>query len=210
MNYFILLCLIFTFCNQNIFASDGSDATRAKQTIGLSLIPIGYGPNPSLALGATFNLYISKDTILDFEFIQSGSMTSDIFTSNKVTLLNESYGIHVRQFLTSSFYIKLGVDQRTVDYKYETYNGTVYTENTTFSVVATSGLFSIGNEWQLKNFILGIDWIGVSVPINSEVTKEYISSTATATQTSDLRSAENLKLKTSIPIVLRLIVGFSF
>jgi hypothetical protein len=70
---------------------------------------------------------------------------------------------------------------------------------------------NIGNQWQFKNFTLGCDWVGVTLPLSKKYSNESVATTGNlATEQQENEDAkEDLTERTQINL-LRFYLGASF
>jgi hypothetical protein len=78
-----------------------------------------------------------------------------------------------------------------------------------FKGTSVAASFGLGNQWQIKNFTLGADWISFSQPISTNITSEQIYDNTTYAQQS-MDDAQNTYLKSSYFQFVRFYVGASF
>lgn len=76
-------------------------------------------------------------------------------------------GTHYKRYVGNSFYYRAGLDVRDIAIRY---NGALRYITSTRDIAATSDLtaaFVIGNQWQWPRFTLGVDWVGLNIPVTN-------------------------------------------
>ncbi len=187
-----------------------SESERSNQNVSLSLNVQGYGPNQGLNLGGYLSLYLSTNTILDFEYMLGGPVYTTLLYETINVSIN-SYGASIRRFLGNSFYVRLGGGIKTASYVYQKEDPVtrIRTERGRFNGTANYLMISLGNQWNLGAFTIGCDWIGFSTTQSSQI-QEVIPATASASDVSHIKNAEEQYLKLGVPIVTRFYLGFGF
>lgn len=163
-----------------------------------------------VAQGLNFAYFIDRDLQLQAE-IAGGVYTEgswDIFNigyrDRKRTEMR-SYGVHLKSFVSNTFYLNYGLDWREYDYQYSN-SGT----EAAFGSQSLNASLLIGNQWQWKNFTLGCDWVGWSQPVAfQKITSENLQ-TNSFYERRDLDRAEDNSLWRGQLQGLRLYVGASF
>jgi len=134
----------------------------------------GAGPSNSGSQGLSASYFLSRNTQVLIEAMGNSSNVG--FWGSRYEVKTNSAGVHLKHFTGNSFYLRTGIDYRTVDYKYN-YNsifGSDYYVKRSFKGNSLAAALAIGNQWQWGNFTLGCDWIGLSAPVASTVYDEKL------------------------------------
>lgn len=167
----------------------------------------GAGPNGSTQSAAIVGYHLDRNSVVQAEFGGGGySQSGGLFANHKFNLSGNSYGVHYKKFFSNSFYVKAGVDYRSIDYSY-TYGFSGYTES--FQGDSFAAGLVIGNEWQWDNFNLGCDWVGMSMPFSSNVVSQNYASNDSFYQ-KELKDAQQRYLKDTFTQGLRFYIGYTF
>jgi hypothetical protein len=78
----------------------------------------GAGPNGSSQSAAIVGYHLDRNSVVQAEVGGGGYSQSGLFANQKFSLSGNSYGVHYKKFFSNSFYVKAGVDYRTIDYSY--------------------------------------------------------------------------------------------
>ncbi len=167
---------------------------------------VGYGPAASELKGVHLGYFVDPNTQLQLEI--TGGTNPLIWGSSGHSITSYVVGTHVKLFTGNSFYLKLGIDYRRIDYRYEDpVLGSNY-EKTSFLGNTLGAAFLIGNQWQWQNFTFGADWIGLSGPLVWQI--ESSGSVGTNPNIRRRDKDEDRYLKENVIILSRLFVGASF
>lgn len=150
---------------------------RRDKNFSLTANLIGVTHN-LITTGISFGKYLNSNSLIVIE------LSSGFYDSNSYSLLDYSYSYHAKgqlvglywkNFAGNSFYTKLGVENNRVAYNYRSnisgFSSDVKYERS-FEGTATSAAFTLGNQWQWRNFTLGCDWAGVSIPLSSSTSND--------------------------------------
>jgi hypothetical protein len=121
----------------------------------------------------------------------------------------QSLGLGIKNFIANSFYYTGSLNYRQIEYSEAENFGSIYDYAYDFSGNATTGDFSIGNQWHWQNFTLGCDWIGLSVPLASSIDSETVSGNIAEAQ-DNLDYAQSNFLKSFTVRLLNFYLGASF
>lgn len=186
---------------------DTSEANRVGKKFSVIMEPVGIGPMGLPEAGINGAYYINRNDLIQLEL---GYAAYEGDTSSYGGLDYKRAGLHYKHFAGNSFYIKTGLDYRTI--KYSTlwgHNDGTVSKNYELEGNALSMGFVIGNQWQWENFLLGCDWFGTSVTVASNVTRSEIALPGSYTS-NEMHSEEARFLKESKLQFLRFYVGYSF
>lgn len=127
----------------------------------------GRGPFYGNAHGLALGKFLDTNTVLSLEWVASSGGEVINFASAK----QWAVGVHLKRFMGNSFYVKGGLDYFQVDFKYERNPGPTdaYSSRGRFDAEVLSAGLVIGNQWQWEMFTLGVDWVGLSLPVWSQV-----------------------------------------
>lgn len=181
-----------------------------KQFMALGNI-IGIGPQFTSGAGASIGYYVDSNSILflDVAYTQKDSRTEQTDTG---TLLNMwSAGVHLKQFVGNSFFVKFGIDHRDVFFNYESRNNFREVESAQrFRGTTTVAAFAIGNQWQLKHFTFGFDWGTFLIPLFYQLNDRAFLGPMGPYTRSDLAKEEDRYLKSYGFQALRVYFGGSW
>lgn len=191
---------------QTIVYKDSSEHNRMNKKWMAQWQLFGIGPNGTAESALIAGYHLDRNSILQLEAGNGGVKGNSWFFNDSYELSGSTFGIHYKKFFGNSFYAKLGMDSRSVTYKYK-YALTVNQEAFQGDSIA-AGLV-IGNQWQWENFNLGCDWIGYSVPFYSKISSETVAGSDPLYR-DELNSAEQKYLKDGFVQGLRFYMGYSF
>ncbi|MDG0817129.1 hypothetical protein [Bdellovibrio svalbardensis] len=166
----------------------------------------GAGPNGTSESAIIGGYHLDRNSVVQLEVGSGGISGNSIFIDDKYELSGSTVGLHYKKFFGNSFYAKIGLDYRSVTYKYK-YPFTGNQEGFTGESLG-AGLV-IGNQWQWENFTLGCDWIGLSLPFASTVKSETLTSSDSFYR-DELNSAQQRYLRNGFAQALRFYVGYTF
>lgn len=156
--------------------------------------------------GAAAGINLDTDSVLLLEVY--GTEGSSFFhdLSSQTTIKSTNIAVMYKKFLGNSFYIKGGAIGRSVDFSREETPQDEKFKGTSFG--ASVGL---GNQWHIKNFTLGADWISYTQPLFSNVSSEqYADPASSSFWHASLEDNENEYLKNAYFQFVRFYVGASF
>lgn len=110
-----------------------------------------------IGVGAQLGVYATPDTLVEGDLLTAVALFPNVPQSN-------SFGLGVRQFVTSTFYLRGGLryrmlrtEQSLLDFDPE-YDEYVERKDLGFD-------FALGNRWQIGSFVIGADWFGIYAPL---------------------------------------------
>ena len=210
MNIFKLLicCAVFGLVSAS-FADEDKDLTsqdlrKDKTWIATGQV-FGLGPIPgTVTQGGSFGYFIAPDLIISAEVVSGNSPLILFENTSYRSLKYNSVGIHAKNFVGRSFYVKGGID---VNRFTEDYVGFTTTNFHGFDSDSTSASIVIGNQWQFSHFTLGCDWVGMTLPLTSNIKSEYASDNF---EKASLEDDKTRYLKSSGLQLLRFYLGASW
>jgi hypothetical protein len=156
-------------------ASGSSAVNRRDKEFILVASPFGVGPSGMPEAGVSIGRYLTPSTIAQLELGTGNNNDNNDswgFSNSSRNVTTNSASVNVKHFVSNSFYVKGGLDHRSVDYEYNYGNTFLGLGNPngprssySFNGDSWSTSFAIGNQWQWENFTLGCDWIGVTLPL---------------------------------------------
>jgi hypothetical protein len=185
-----------------------SQSSRAGKKFTATYQIVGVGPSSTFANGVALGFFLEPDWIIMLEGTRGREATVfDIFDDTDVE--STSIGIHAKNFAGNSFYYRFGVDYRDLEYQYT--DNFLTTTRRTFDSQSWAVSLNIGNQWQFKNFTIGCDWVGVTLPLSKKYSNESVATTGNlATEQQENEDAkEDLTERTQINL-LRFYLGASF
>lgn len=193
-----------------------SGYNRAGKQYQLTAILTGVGPSYSSTTGLSLGYFLDRDKMLLIEGTGKSTTRRETtwFSTSRSTydINSESLGIHFKHFVGNSFYYRAGVDYRKLGYDYQN-NFSNTTEQISFSGDSVALNFQIGNQWQWDNFTLGCDWVGLSMPISSNVKDKSLNTAAQADAVyynNKIEDDSTLYIKNTNLNLLRFYLGASF
>lgn len=208
----ILLACFQVVADDNAMAgdSDGPTSTshRANKTFTATYQITGIGPSATFASGITVGFFLNPEWVIMLEGTSGREATIfDIFDDTDVK--SKSFGVHAKNFAGNSFYYRFGVDYRDLEYQYT--DNFITTTYRTFDSKSWGVTFGIGNQWQWKNFTLGCDWVGVTLPLSKKYSNESVTTSGSLAfeQSENEDAKKDLTEKTQINL-LRFYLGASF
>lgn len=179
-------------------------------TFGAQLV--GVGPTYATSYGLTAGYFLNRNMIF-FAEIMTGNLDSDSFLDSNYTSFStinidgRSIGAHFKHFVGNSFYYRAGLDLRFIEYKFSHSSG----DQASFKGTSLGLTFNIGNQWQWKNFTLGCDWIGLTVPMSDNYKDEQLTTGGSSFyDPQDFEDDKDTLLGDTTLNVLRFYLGASF
>jgi hypothetical protein len=172
--------------------------------------------------GVAIGRFLTPSTLVQLELsLGETDRREGYFTSSSQYLKTGSVGVNLKHFVSNSFYIKGGLDYRSVSYDYNygsrfSVIDSAKSSYTSYDFTGDSwaGSFSIGNQWQWESFTLGCDWFGLRVPFASNVQSESLSSRGGSSLVREIRQDrednQNRLLKDVAFQAVRFYLGASF
>ncbi|WP_374077267.1 hypothetical protein [Bdellovibrio bacteriovorus] len=192
---------------KTIVEKDSSEHMRMNKKITVQWQLFGSGANGTSQSAIIAGYHLDRNSIIQLEAGGGGNSFRTFFSSSEYSYNSYSVGAHFKKFLGNSFYVKTGVDYRSVDY---VFNYGYSSVKTGFEGNSLAASLVIGNQWQWDNFTLGCDWIGLSLPFAHTVTSETLSADADSYHRANLDEDEEHYLKNGYAQALRFYVGYSF
>lgn len=157
------------------FFADGKSSSELRMGKKYSFTGEILGVGPTGVLGRGFNLgfFLDPNSMVSME-IHGGNQNFNpghlLGIRDAVTA--SSVGVHYKQFLMNTFYVKAGVDHRQVTVQYDSNSNS--SSGRSFTGMSTVTGIAIGNQWQWNEFTMGCDWLGVIQPVTSQITDESL------------------------------------
>lgn len=166
----------------------------------------GVGPNGTAEGAIIAGYHLDRNSVVQIEVGSGGTSGNSIFIDDQYEFSGSTVGLHYKKFFGNSFYAKMGVDYRSVTYKYKYAFGG---GEESFSGDSLAAGLVIGNQWQWQNFTLGCDWIGLSVPFASTVKSETVAGNDSYYR-DELDKAQQKYLRNGFAQGLRFYMGYTF
>lgn len=200
--------IVATKETSNSVSENSSEMNRVDKKYEISLMPVGFGPNPGVSTGVNFGYYINKDStvLLSYSYISKGRSCWGFYSCSDS---GQSFGVHYKKFVSNSFYYSFGFYHRQVTFNEQLTNSAPDDYNYSFTGTSNDVGMSIGNQWQWKTFTLGCDWIGMSYPFATQIDNEVVTGNGVSAQSS-LKQQENNYVKSMRSLGLRFYMGTSF
>lgn len=183
---------------------NSSEHNRMNKTWTMQYQLFGSGPNGTAEGAGIIGYHLNRNSVVQIEVGSGGSSSPTIFLGN-VEYSGSTVGVHYKHFFGNSFYVKTGIDYRSVKFEYQS---AFSTSRESFEGTSVGAGFVIGNQWQWENFTLGCDWIGISVPFASTITSEQAASWDF--DNTSLRDDQERYLHNAYAQALRFYVGYTF
>ncbi|WP_413294509.1 hypothetical protein ACLSU7_05250 [Bdellovibrio sp. HCB185ZH] len=181
-----------------------SEHNRMGKVQEIFVTPVAMGPVPGVNAGFGFAKYITRNdaVVVTFSTLTKGSTCSGALTCSDSGFAVE---INYRRFITNSFYFGTGLNQRSVHSE-----GTDEWAGNEFSFDGTTTAlgFVIGNQWQWQNFMLGCDWVGVNIPLITNVSN--VKNINNGSSIHDYESSKSSLVTNTTAMGLRLHIGYTF
>lgn len=193
----------------NAIYEGSSEHNRIDKKYQISVMPLGVGPAFVSWQGINFGYSKDRNNVFLLSFNNiiknsqtcTGSFSCDISGS----LLAANY----KKFVNNSFYFLSGVSYREVKFNFSENFSSFFDYTSDFEGKAIALDISIGNQWQWKNFTLGCDWIGGSLPITNHIKTQNVSGNLSYGQ-SNLDNKKNMYLEKFSLSGLNFYMGASF
>ncbi|MDQ3234616.1 MAG: hypothetical protein M3Q07_22660 [Pseudobdellovibrionaceae bacterium] len=154
-------------------------------------------------IGVSVGIYLTDDCRLDLKWSRGDAAFMGFD--------EHSFKAEFQSFTANSLYYGFGLHHRKVRWNQSYSSVTTYADSVLErSSTRSNGVyFVVGNEWTMKNFVIGGEWFGVSQPFLRQTDNAY---KAIATETEKNRSKRNMDDAMSMPALIgpSLIIGFSF
>jgi|GEM_PF-1911374 len=179
---------------------------RAGKTVELNLMPIGFSSYSINQAGVNVGFFISGQSqiLLSVAGGNSDPCLADSFSTCKAE--DRSFGVAYKQFFGNSFYMQAGVSQHATKYSKD-YDDGLSPYEIGFEEDVTAADILIGNQWSWSSFTLGVDWFGVSAPINYKIKNGYYTGAGGSDEYDE--KVKDYEGRTNAYLT-RLYVGFSF
>ncbi|RZA26956.1 MAG: hypothetical protein EOP10_01910 [Proteobacteria bacterium] len=193
---------------EETFVREGSSEHKRDDLSGEILLDaLGFSPYATTGLYAGY--YVDPNQVFTLRLNKSEVADDDL----KVQTLSVGW----KSFWANSFFTHIGASARRFDWnwkvsRYDVSTGNYLTpEHLTSEYYTLTADFAIGNQWQLGNFTIGTEWVGITVPI-STLGDDSVSGATAQTFSYDLNSArDDVTLsKRAQLIALRFYLGFAF
>lgn len=195
-----------------------SEYHRMGDKVNINVNVAGLGPGYSRSQGLSTGIYLSDDSLILVDVIGGRGFSSRSYAAtdgfstisgeNKVDHLG--LGVHYKLFTGNSFYVRSGVDLMNIKYRYDHTSLFGDSYQSQFDANVLFGQVAIGNQWQVDNLTIGCDWVGLAVPIASNIENKSIKGSFDNFDADDLKEDINIYTKISGLLLLRLYVGGSF
>jgi hypothetical protein len=197
----------------NIIYEDSSAFNRINKKYELDWHMVGFGPVSTTSSGVALGYHLDPDTVILIEGPKGNADGTSLQLFSRLDVKTTSFGVHLKRFSGNSFYIRAGIDYRTLEYQ-STYSGILSSDSGSsyqFSSTSLSLSGAIGNQWQWENFTLGCDWVGYSQPLSSTVTNEQASyGKYSSDNTTNNNEAKARYVASGSVQLLRFYIGASF
>lgn len=189
----------------------GKNTMLTAQIGGMGTTYDGNTPATYL-MGGSAGFFLNSDLILSVDLQSFVGGNGYVFDSNRVT--EKSLGVSLKKFAGNSFYVSGGLDARRVQYEQTKETWLIFSTDQKSTMSFEGNLLSanlaLGNQWQFTGFTLGCDWIGVSLPLSSQITKSTVAGDVSASAQTDYDNAQEALLHKINYRVARLYLGASF
>lgn len=207
---------IFVFFSSLIFAasacfagdSGGSSAERASKTFQIVAQPTGWTGN-SFVSGVAASLFLNGDNQL-FAAYSVGQGFYVGSGSDHESLATKTFSAGFKHFSGNSFYYRIGLNSTQAEYHFSSddSSGNLLLDRR-LEGDYQSASFAVGNQWQWSGFTLGCDWVGVTQPFSSHLSKNDVTGPKAATSASNEDTRESLFIRAQLELV-HLYLGASF
>lgn len=154
-------------------------------------------------IGVSVGIYLPNDCRVDLKWSRGDAAFMGFD--------EHSFKTEFQAFTANSLYYGFGLHHRKVRWDQSYSSVTTYADQILEkSSTRSNGIyFVVGNEWTMKNFVIGGEWFGISQSVLRQTDNTY---KATASEIQKSRSKRNMDEAMSMPALIRpsLIIGFSF
>jgi hypothetical protein len=191
---------------------NSSEFNRMEKSWTFGAQVFGAGPSYATNRGISAGYFLNRNMVVFLEFMtgdysSSSSLSSgSLYSSSQVDVDGKSIGAHFKQYVGNSFYYRIGLDVRTFDYEFSDTSG----GSAQFKATSVGATFNIGNQWQWKNFHLGCDWIGFTVPLSKSYKDELLVTGGSFYTAEDLEEDKDVLVEKTTVNLLRFYLGASF
>lgn len=200
-------------------SSSGTSAmNRANKNFSVAAQLAGYGgPAPdTLSQGVSVGAFAGGDWLFSVEAMSGRRALGNWFWSGNGEETNaKSLGLSLKKFTGNSLYMRMGATYRKVSYRQYwediiVFNDGSHPGESAFEGEAMNASFGFGNQWQIAGFSIGVDWVGVEIPVTSRVNSESVSGDTTNARTTDYATAKKHNLSETTFSIARFSLGASF
>ncbi|MBC7743299.1 MAG: hypothetical protein H7061_13965 [Bdellovibrionaceae bacterium] len=215
MKKVFVIFMIFTSFVQAQAPSQSADLESTLHTnkwvINAQLF--GVGPVHRIwSQGITAGYYINPFQLIQLEIMTGNRLMIDANGSGRESATFTAVGGHLKHLIGRSLYVKGGLDFTQVNYNYA-YARSNTNDDFGFIGNATELTLAFGNQWRVfANGVVGFDWLGISLPITSNVRSDFVSSSVSnqTSSRSELEDAETYYLKRQTINLVRFYAGFTW
>ena len=154
---------------------DSSEYNRMNKSYQISAQLFGANPTATTGGGLSVGYFLDRNSMIMADVTSGRTGDNNLFLDN-YDVTGTSFGLHYKRFFGNSFYARVGLDQRHIDYKYN-YDGIFvsdYDSSMKFTADSLGASIVIGNQWQWENFTMGCDWIGATQPLTHTIKNEEL------------------------------------
>ena len=198
---YLRLSLIVIFLSSSLQINAKISERNRYQKTWSTVLGWGLGLAPLATIGGSLGYYITPNLLAELGLYRGAGITT--IGETKGNLSWRYTEARTKWFVGNSFYLNMGLGQKTVDVNLEFLDSP--------SSLLASGLsYGIGNRWQWETFSLGCDWLGAFRPLQSEVNRTEVTKDLSVSDNEDwdqlwaaVGSPANLQ-------IFRLYMGVSF
>lgn len=187
-----------------------SEYNRMNQSMNIGAQVIGVGPSSEATQGLYAAFQLDRNSLVLIEGTRS-DRERGLF--DPTSIKTRSLGVHYKQFLGNSFYVRGGIDWREAEYR-DVYNSSYglseFDYQISFRGTSTAVSVSIGNQWTYRNFILGCDWIGGVQPLSHSFSEDRVSGSVSSWRQDDYEVEKKRLVSGFVTQGLRLYLGLAF
>lgn len=191
---------------KEVIIEDSSAHHRIDKTTHGSIQVFGIGPTPLLNQGVNIGSCPNRNRHFYLSLLRGNSdLGFSRFNKNEHDITSWSLGLSARIFKGNSFNWTYGLNYSRIDYDFSRTGSSIE-----FKGDNLTAHLGVGNQWMEGIYTLGIQWIGVNVPLwNNTTAKDIQSNNPTVDDAKFATDRDFLIRKPSLNL-FRLYVGTTF
>ena len=176
-----------------------SEYNRINKNYTVATQVFGQGPVNGTGVGLAVGQFMDRNRQIVFEWMRNDSADDDLRSNEDIS--NFSVGAHFKKYERDFYYWKMGTDYRFGSYEFDGANGGSFNSDS-LNVSLTAGA-----QWYFESFTAGIDAVGVSIPLFTNIRNEKTRGNFAASNLQD----EQEKFVTDTTYILgRVYLGVAF
>ena len=149
-----IYCLFVLFLSLQVQAVSKKKSSSKTSPYFLLADISGHLSPPGLGIGAQGGVFLKKNINVGVSYMAMGVSYLNFELVSHLSTLKSEY------FITESFYINLGLGQRSINLKHDSFESTK-----TASISSWGVSTGIGNRWRWEYVSIGCEWITLFYPL---------------------------------------------